>query len=153
MRGQITRHEIDRVGQVLPCPADARHLGLTTESSLRTDLTRHARHFRSEGTQSINQRVDGALHLEDLALNIDSDFAREIAIRYRGRNLCDVAHLGRKIAGHHVHVIGQIFPGPGNAFDLGLATENSFRSHLTRHARHFRGKRAQLVHHRVDGVF
>ena len=34
----------------------------------------------------------------------------------------------------------------------GLAAEAALGTDLARHARHFRGKRAQLIHHRVDGV-
>ena len=33
-----------------------------------------------------------------------------------------------------------------------LAAELSFRTHFARHAGHFRGERAELIHHRVDGV-
>src|SRR5262249_15279654 len=33
-----------------------------------------------------------------------------------------------------------------------LAAQPAFRAHLARHARHLRGKRAQLIDHRVDGL-
>ncbi len=41
-------------------------------------------------------------------------------------------------------------PTPGH---LRLAAELAFRAHFARHARHFRRKGVELVHHRVDRVF
>src|SRR3712207_7739363 len=51
-----------------------------------------------------------SFHLEDLPSDIDRDLAREIAVRDRGRNLGDVAHLTGEVAGHHVHVVREVFP-------------------------------------------
>ena len=46
----------------------------------------------------------------------------------------------------------KILPDAGDALHLGLAAELAFGADFARHARHFRGERAELVHHRVDGV-
>src|SRR5262249_34098573 len=43
-------------------------------------------------------------------------------------------------------------PGPGSARHLRLAAEPPFGADLARHARHFAGKRVELVDHRVDRV-
>ncbi len=65
----------------------------------------------------------------------------------------DVSHLVGQVAGHEVHVVGQVLPGAGDARDVGLPAEFSFGAHFAGHAGHFRGERAKLVHHGVDGVF
>ena len=44
--GQVGRHEVDVVGQVLPGAGDAGHLRLAAELAFGADLARHARHFR-----------------------------------------------------------------------------------------------------------
>ena len=44
------------------------------------------------------------------------------------------------------------FQVPATPLHLRLAAEFSFGAHFARHARHFRGERVELVHHRVDGV-
>src|SRR5690606_31254524 len=51
-----------------------------------------------------------------------------------------------------VHVVGQILPDTRDAWHLSLTAELAFGADLARHARHFRSERAELVHHRVDGV-
>ena len=62
-------------------------------------------------------------------------------LRDGGRHLGDVAHLGGQVAGHRVHVVGQVLPGAGDARHLGLAAELAFGADLARHARHFRRER------------
>src|SRR5207247_181333 len=65
----------------------------------------------------------------------------------------DVADLAGQVAGHRVDAVGQVLPGAGNAAHQRLAAELAFGAHLARDARHFAGKRIELVHHGVDGVF
>ena len=101
----------------------------------------------------IHHRVDGVLQLQNFALHIDRDFLGEITIRDCGRYFGDVAHLAGQVSGHEIHAVGQILPGSGDTTHIRLPAKFSFRSHFARHARHFRGERAQLIHHRVDGVF
>ena len=43
--GEVRRHEVDVVGQVLPRAGDARHLRLAAELAFGADLARDARHF------------------------------------------------------------------------------------------------------------
>src|SRR5439155_16580872 len=69
-----------------------------------------------------------------------------------GRDFGDVADLSGEVAGHRIDVVGEILPGAGDAAHIGLAAELAFGADLARHARHFAGKRVELVHHRIDGV-
>ena len=47
--------------------------------------------------------------------------------------------------------VRQVLPRAGDAGHHRLAAQLAFGADLARHARHFRGERAQLVDHRVDG--
>ena len=63
----------------------------------------------------------------------------------------DIADLVGEIAAHGVHRVGQILPGAGDAGHDGLAAEFAVGADLARDAGDFRGERAQLIDHRIDG--
>ena len=73
LRGQVRRHEVDVVGQVLPGAADALDGRLPAQLSFGADLARDARHFVCERAQLVDHRVDRVLELENLALDVDGD--------------------------------------------------------------------------------
>src|SRR4028119_1120697 len=110
---------------------------LAAELASGADLPRHARHFRGEGVQLIDHRVDGVLQLQDLALHVDGDLLGKVALRHRGRDFRDVADLAGQIARHQVHRVRKVGPGAGDALDLRLAAQLSFRADLAGDARHF----------------
>ncbi len=151
LAGEVRRHGIDRVGEILPGAGHAGHLRLTAELAFGAHLARHARHFRREAVELVHHRVDGFLQLEDFALHVHGDLARQVAARHGRGHLRDIAHLRREVGGHGVDRVGEILPGAGHARHHGLAAESAIGAHFARHARHFRGEGAQLVHHRVDG--
>ena len=105
---------------------------------------------RGEGVELVDHRVDGVLQLEDLALHVDGDLARQVAARHGGGHLGDVAHLRGQVGGEQVDVVGQVLPGAGDAGHDGLAAEPAFGADLARDARHLGGERAQLLDHRVE---
>ena len=148
---RLLRHEVDVVGQVLPGAGDARHLRLAAELAFGADFARHARHFRGKGVELVHHGVDGVLQLENLALHVDGDLARQVAARHGRRHLGDVAHLRGQVAGHGVDAVGQVLPGAGDAGHVGLAAEPAFGADLARHARHLAGEAVELVHHGVEG--
>ena len=51
-----------------------------------------------------------------------------------------------------VDAVGQVLPDAGHAAHLGLAAQPALGADLAGDAGHFRGERAELVDHRVDGV-
>ena len=150
--GEVGRHQVDVVGQVLPGAGDALDARLAAELAFGADLARHARHLAGEGVELVDHGVDGRLQLEDFALHVDGDLLRQVAARHGGGHLGDVADLAGQVLGHRVHVVGQVLPGAGDAAHLRLAAELAFGADLARDARHFRGEGVELVHHRVDGV-
>ena len=152
LAGQVAGHGVHGVGEILPRSADAGHLRLAAEFAVSADFAGHARHFGCERAQLIDHRVDGVFEFENFAFHVDRDLARQIAARHGRRDFGDVSNLAGQVAGHEVHVVGEIFPGSGHAGHLRLAAQLAFRAHFAGHARHFSGERIELIHHRVDGV-
>src|SRR6202030_1352473 len=85
--------------------------------------------------------------------HVHRDLRGEVAAGDRGGDVGDVADLGGQVAGHEVDVVGEVFPGSGDAGHLRLAAELAFGADFTGDARDFRRERAELIHHRVDGFF
>ena len=78
-------------------PATPLHLRLAAELAFGADLARHARHLRGEDVELIDHRVDGVLQLEDLALDVDGDLLREVAVgdgRRHRRRCCAPGRSG-----------------------------------------------------------
>src|SRR5207237_110869 len=123
LAGQVAGHRVHRVGQILPGAGDAGHVGLTAEPSFGADLAGDAGHFPGEGVELVHHGVDGVLQLQDFALHVDGDLARQIAARHGGRHLRDVADLGGEVARQQVDVVGEILPGAGDAGHDGLTAE------------------------------
>ena len=133
-------------------PATPGTCGLAAELAFGADLAGHARHFGGEGVELIDHRVDGVFQLRDFAAHVDRDLLGQVALRHGGGNLGDVAHLAGEVAGHGVDVVGQVFPGAGDAAHYGLAAELALGADLAGHARHLAGEGVELVDHRIDGV-
>src|SRR5262249_56450042 len=110
------------------------------------------RHLGRERVELVDHRVDGVLHFENFALDVDGDLLGEVAVGRSGRDGGDVADLVGQVRRHRVNVVGEVLPRAGDAFDLGLAAELAFGADFAGHAGHFRGERAKLVHHRFDRV-
>src|SRR5690606_4782207 len=89
--------------------------------------------------------------LQDFALRVDRDLARQVALGHCGGHLGDVAHLAGEVGGERVDVVGEVLPGAGDAGQLRLAAELAFRAHFAGDAGHLGGEAVELVHHRVDG--
>ena len=101
----------------------------------------------------IDHRVDGVLQFENFAFHVDRDLAREIAAGDGGGNFGDVADLAGEVAGHGVDGVGEIFPGAGDAGDVGLSTEAAFGANFAGDARDFAGETVELVDHGVERFF
>ena len=150
--GQVAGHGIDAIRQILPGACHALHVRLAAQNTFRADLARHARHFRSKSVQLIHHGIDGVLQLQNFALHIDRDFARQVAIGHGRRHFGDVTDLRRQVAGHGVHAIRQILPDAAHALHLRLTAQFAFGTDLARHAGHFRCEGVELIDHGVDGV-
>ena len=110
LTGQVAGHRVHGVGKILPRSGHARDVGLSAQTALRTHFAGHASHFAGESVQLIDHRVEGFFQLENFAAHVDRDFARQIAAGDGGSDFGDVTHLASQVAGHEVHVVGEIFP-------------------------------------------
>src|SRR5207253_6934054 len=81
------------------------------------------RHFAAEGVEVVRHFVGGVFQLEHLALDIDGDLLRQVAVGDGGGDAGDVTHLRRQAARHGVDVVGQVLPRAGYTLDLRLAAE------------------------------
>ena len=102
LAGQVRRHRVDAVGQVLPGAGDAAHHRLAAELAFGADLARHARHLAGERVELVHHGVDGVLELEDFAAHVDGDLLRQVAAGDGGRHLGDVADLRGQVRRHRV---------------------------------------------------
>src|SRR5207237_289997 len=100
--GEVRRHEVDVVREVLPGAGDAGHLRLAAELAFGADFARHPRHFGGKRTKLVHHRIDGFLQLQDIAADVDGDFLGEVAVGDRDRHLGDIANLAGQVVGHRV---------------------------------------------------
>src|SRR6202034_3136969 len=106
LAGEVARHGIDLVGEVLPHPTHVLDVRLAAEPALGADLARHAGHLGGKGVQLVHHGVDGLLQLQDLALDVGGDLARQVAVGDGGGDFGDVAHLTGEVARHGIDVVG-----------------------------------------------
>ena len=149
---QVARHRVHAIREILPCSSDATDIRLTAELTFGSDFARHTRHFRGERAELIHHRIDGVLQLQNFASHVHRDLARQVAARHGRGNFGDVANLVGQVTRHEIDVVCQILPRSGNAAHIRLAAQLAFRPDFARHAGYFRRERAELIHHRVDGV-
>jgi hypothetical protein len=148
--GEVARHRVDAIREVLPGAGYTGHHGLAAELALGTDLAGHARDLGSERAQLVDHRVDGLLQLEDLAAHVDGDLAREVAAGDGDGDFRDVANLRGEVVRHRVDALGQLLPDTRGTGHLRLATELSVGADLARHASHLGGEDPELLDHGVD---
>src|SRR5205823_2645875 len=133
--GQVTRHRVDAVGEVLPGSGNARHVGLTAETAFGADLARHARHLTGETVELVVHCVGRFLQLKDFPRRFARVFRSQVAARHGGGHLGDVADLCGQVARHRVDAVGEVLPGAGDTAHQRLTAELAFGADLTRHAR------------------
>src|SRR5262249_25632999 len=123
LAGQLTRQQVDVVGQVLPDAAHPAHLRLAAQLGSGAHRVREARHLRGEPDELVAHHVDRVLELQDLALALDRDLPGQVPVGHRRGHLGDVAHLGGEVGGHRVDVVGQVGPCAADAAHVRLAAQ------------------------------
>src|SRR5204863_364590 len=88
---QAVHHRVDVVRKVLPRSRYARHICLSAEPTFGSHFLGNASYFGGKGAQLIDHGVDRLLELENLALDVDGDLAREIALGDGRRDVSDIA--------------------------------------------------------------
>ena len=112
LRGEVVRHRVDVLGEVLPDAEHALDVGTATQLALGAHLTCHPGHFVGERRQLVHHHVDGVLEFQDLALGVDRDLLGQVSAGDRSRDHGDLADLVGQVVGHGVDVVGQVLPDP-----------------------------------------
>src|SRR6202012_4308740 len=89
--------------------------------------------------------------LEDLALRVDGDLLREVALGDGRRDLGDVSHLRREVRGEAVDGVREVLPRAADALDVRLTAQLSLVTDFLCDARDFGRERVELIDHAVDG--
>src|SRR5207245_2626076 len=152
LRRQVGGQLVDVVGEILPGAGRTQDIGLSAQAALGADLASHAGDLAGKGVELVHHAVDRVLQVEDLTADVDGDLLGEVTLGDGRRHLGDIAHVRGEVAGHEIDVVGEVFPDPDHALDLGLAAQLAFGTDFARDARDFRGEGVELVHHDVDGV-
>ena len=89
LRGEVRRHRVHALGQLLPHAGDAADLGLAAELAFGADLARDAGHLGGEHVELLDHRVDdfgGAQEfaLERAAIDVELHGLQQVALRHRG---------------------------------------------------------------------
>ena len=150
--GEVGGELIHVAREIAPHAGGAGYPRLAAELPLDAHLAGHVGHLIGERGQGVGHAVDRVGESRDLALHLHAELLLQVAVGDRRHHLGDAAHLRGEVAGHPVHVVGQVLPHAGHADHLRLAAELALGAHLARHAGHFRRERVELVHHRVHGV-
>ena len=153
LSGEVAGHEVDVVGEVFPGATDTGYLRLTAEFSFGSHFAGDAGDFSGEGVELVHHGVDGVFEFENFALHVHRDFARQVAASHCCGDFGDVTNLAGQVAGHGVHVVGEVLPGACNSGDFGLTAELTVGADFAGHAGDFAGEGVELVHHGVDGFF
>ena len=134
-------------------PADLLGLRLAAQPALDSHLACDARHLPGEGVELVDHRVDRVLELQELTLDVDRDLLAQVAVGHGGGHLGDVSHLPGQVAGHQVHVVGQVLPDAADLDRHGCGlTELALGPHLAGYARELGYEAVELVDHGVDRV-
>lgn len=93
LSGEVARHQVDVVGQVLPDAADLDRDGCRlAKLALGPDLAGHASQLRDEPVELVHHRVDRVLELQHLAVDVRGDLLAQVSA---GDRADDALHLDR----------------------------------------------------------
>src|SRR5262249_43344924 len=150
---EVSGHRVDGVGEIFPGARHTADVSLTAEFAVGADFASHAGDLGSERAELVHHGVERVFQLENFAFDVDRNFVGEVALCNGGCDFGDVTDLASQVAGHEVDVVGEVFPGAGDAGNLRLTAEFAFSADFASDASDFSSEGVELVHHRVDGVF
>ena len=154
LRGEVAGHRVDRIGKIFPRAGNAFEPRPVRRAFLRNRLRARRASLQKRNALSWSTIVlIVSLSSRISPLNVDGDLLRKVALGDGRRDVGNVTHLVREVAGHRIDRIGKVFPRAGDAFDRRLTAKLTFGADLARDARYFRCEGVELVDHRVDRAF
>ena len=134
LAGQIARHQIDTVGEILPRPRDAFDERLSSQLPFGSDLASHTRDLRRERAQLVDHRIDGGRGLEKLALQrspvaCKRHHLREVAVRHRTDDARRFKGGINEIRDQVVDAVDRLVPGPAHVAEVRSLRELALLPH------------------------
>src|SRR4029079_9847355 len=91
--GEVRRHEVHVVGEVLPHTGQTSHVGLPTQFPFGSYFAGHTGHLGGEGAELIHHRINGVLELQNFALHVHRDLLGQVTVGHGRGHSGDVTHL------------------------------------------------------------
>ena len=131
LSGEVRRHEVHRIRQILPGARNALHLRLSAELAFRTHFARHARDFRRERVQLIHHRVHhlGGAHefaLERPAIDFERHLLRQIALCHSADDASDLGRGLHQVGDQAVYVVDHRRPCAAHVAEVRALIDLSF---------------------------
>src|SRR5262245_42148330 len=113
---QVAGHEVDAVGQVLPCAGHSFDLGFAAQLAFGADFARHSGDFRGERAELRHHRVDQFDHAQEFAflrtsVDLRGHSLREIAISHRADHARHFSGGLGQVVNQRVDRFDQAHPG------------------------------------------
>ena len=139
---KITRHGVDRVGQIFPRAGNAFDGRLTTELAFGADLARNARDFRRERVEPIDHLVDRAAGAQKLAfewmtVGLERHLLRKVAVGDRTEHAPGFRHREDQIIDQLVDRLDSLAPIALHAVDGRALGDRAFTPDDFAYARKF----------------
>jgi hypothetical protein len=155
--GEVGRHQVDAVGQVLPDAGGAHHLRLAAELALGADLARHPRHLARKTVELVEHRVDGVGVLEEFAaqgaaVHFKQHVFGQDAARHRADHPAHLAHRLHQVVDHRVDRVDFLAPGAVGLVEHHALAQLAFGAHRDRDLLDRTGQPAVGRHDIVDGI-
>ena len=116
LRGQVRRHRVDALGEILPHAGHAADLRLAAELAFGADLARDARHLRGEHVELLDHGVDDFGGAQEFAfqrpaVDVERHGAQQIALRHRGDGARDFGRRPQQIVDQRIDARLHLAPG------------------------------------------
>jgi len=129
-----------------------RNLGLTAKFSFCADFAGHAGYFAGEGVKLVEHGVNGVFQFENLAFDVDRDFARQVAASYGSGDFGNVSDLTVRFPAMEFTESVRSFQVPARR-ERWPGLRAAFAADFAGDACDFSGETVELVDHCVQRFF
>src|SRR5262249_12158969 len=144
LAGEVRRHRVDVVGEVLPGAGHTRHLRLASELSVGTHLARHPRYLGGEAAELIHHGVDDFSDAQKLAaqrppVDLVRHALRQVALGDRLDDAWDLETGPNEVPDQRVDGVDAIGPRSGGRGEPDALVDLPFAADVVADAREFLG--------------